>query len=449
MEDSTIFALSTPFATSPLAVIRVSGDNCYERIRSIIGNSYLEPRRATLCKLCDLNGQLIDEAMVIWFKSPKSFTGEDMVEFHVHGNPLIISNLCKVLREIGFQDAKPGEFTKRALINGKLDMIQAEALYHYITAQSDAALDLARKGYFGNLSDFFMNLRADVIELLAYLEAHIDFTDEDIGSLDSEYIIERISATKDNVLRALENYSLARTALTGIRVVIVGRPNVGKSSLLNLIAGEERAIVSDIPGTTRDFIEISTLIEGFCFRIYDIAGLRETKDPIELRGIDFARSKIAEADLLLIVHDCSEPSNCLDELLSLLPTNKPLWLVLNKIDLVGESFNISRPEFVKTLKICALDPKFRKSVLESLAEFVRKLQFEKVSSFVFNDRQHLLLSKFLDELNIFEESLTQSHQLDIICENLRKAIGSIDELIGKVYAENVLDSIFSRFCIGK
>lgn len=453
MSDDPIFALATPWAESPVAVIRVSGNACIGKLEVLIPEiQTFKPRTLNLTKIKSLEGEVLDQSLVAIFTAPASYTGEDMVEIFPHGNPLIITKIFENFRKIGMRDAQPGEFSKRAFLNGKIDLTQAEALSFYITAKSEAGLKLARQGYFGSLSSAISHLKDRLIEVLAFTEAHIDFTEEDIGNFDYDYVTAAVETVKDEITRMIKNYKIAKIALSGLRVCLVGLPNAGKSSILNLLVGKERAIVSEIPGTTRDYLEDRLTIDGFQVLLYDMAGFRETGDPIEKKGLELARKLLSECDLVLLVHDITLPLEASLRLAADIKREVPVWLILNKMDL---NPNFTLPNngaenglFEKVLYICALEEKSRNVLIGAMREKLIQKQDVDISSSVINERQSHILSEVIVFLDRFIDVI-HKEPLDVACDLLRNALWKIDELTGRTYPDDILSKIFQRFCIGK
>lgn len=448
--SNTIFALATPLATSPLAVIRISGKDCHQSLERVVPNlNNLEPRKLVRTRFKSLEQELIDEVMVVRFASPNSFTGEDMVEIFCHGNPLIVEKIMRLLRLIGFRDAQPGEFSKRAFLNSKIDLAQAEGLAAMIGAKSEEALKISQSSYFGKLSVELNKLKQALVEALAFTEAHLDFVEEDIGEFDFSFVLTRIDHCLSVATQLSSGYERSRLALNGVKVSIVGKPNAGKSSLMNLILGKERSIVTDIPGTTRDYIEDRIVIDGFEFILRDLAGFRETTDVIERKGIELASRILADSDLYLVVQDITEASIDLVEIISMLTPDKPKWLILNKIDLVESASTPSLGElsFEKIIQISALNESYRDIIISHLRDFISKTSPISETA-VTNERQYSIITELIRLLVEYKQNY-MNQNLDILAELLREALKCLDEFTGRTYADDILGQIFSTFCIGK
>ncbi len=447
MSSRVIFSLATPLARSAIALIRISGDDCLNRLRKILRVGQVRPRVATLVKILSPDGEILDEAVMTYFKAPKSFTGEDMVELSVHGNPLIIYKIFDILRSIGFYDAEPGEFSKRAYLSGKIDIIQAEALNMYISASSDFALKNARLGYLGHLSNFYSELRNKLLRNLAFLEAHIDFSEEDIGSLNLELLAEDFKKMAEEIRLILRNYNLSRSLLDGPRVLILGLPNAGKSSIFNLLLGYDRAIVSDIPGTTRDYLEAEIFINGFNVKIIDSAGIRDSNDPIERKGVELAYKNLQSSDLIFLVHDCGVDLSLTLSLIKNLNISDVV-LILNKTDIHSVPQVSESDRFFRILPICALKPESRVDLIKTIENFLALRHQGDSALFALTSRQAYLLNEFVAQIDSLLETKFLE-PLDVCCQRVRDAISVLDELIGKIHTDEILGEIFSKFCIGK
>jgi len=448
-----IFAPLTHFSAVPIGVVRVSGENCWDLCQKFLRPA--KPRKPNvvyLSKFVDPDSQeIIDEGLVVFFRGPKSFTGEDVVELYPHGNSLILQKLSAVLNRLGIRLAEPGEFSKRAFLNGKLDLPQAEALADLISAKSEKHLQFARRNYFGEFSQQLTLVHEDLRNLLATLEATIDFAEEDLGDVHEKFFEESASRLKANLEKMLKGYDLTKKLYEGLQICFLGKVNAGKSSCFNLILGKERAIVSPEAGTTRDFIEAQLEIGGVLVKLVDLAGIRDTENIVEKKGIELALDIASKSDLILFVVAANE---CFDQdelILKLNSFKAEKWLVLTKIDLVSENeveetcrklsnfFNV-------VLKICALNADYRQPLLDKLTAFVESLNLD--SSFsVYSDRQKELFKSAVKHLDRFLQD--QTNTWDMRCEEIRLALRSVDQVLGKTYVEDLLGLIFSKFCIGK
>ena len=444
-----IVAIATPYGESAIGIVRLSGKGVLDIVKKFFKTKgEIKPRFAHFGRLYDEKGEELDEGILIYYKAPHSYTGEDMVELNLHGNPRILQRAVELFLKAGARLAEPGEFTKRAFLNGKLDLTQAEAVAELISAKTELARKVALKQLHGELSKYIRPLRDTLLELLAYVEADIEFAEEDIPTLTKEQVLEMV----DKVLKGIEE--LLKTAKTGkfiregIKLAIVGRPNVGKSSLFNALLKEERAIVTDIEGTTRDYIEETLQLKGIPVRLIDTAGIRETQDIVEKIGVERSKKKIEEADLVLFVIDGSREIT--DEDLKIYETikTKERIVVVNKVDLpLRANLEIFKGENI--IKVSALTGEG----LEELSEEILKkvgVQLEESVNIYVSLRHETLLKKAKEVLERFkEEYRTKDISPEIAMLDLREASDYLGEILGDITTEDVLGKIFSTFCIGK
>ena len=444
-----IVAIATPYGESAIGIVRLSGKGVLDIVKKFFKTKgEIKPRFAHFGRLYDEKGEELDEGILIYYKAPHSYTGEDMVELNLHGNPRILQRAVELFLKAGARLAEPGEFTKRAFLNGKLDLTQAEAVAELISAKTELARKVALKQLHGELSKYIRPLRDTLLELLAYVEADIEFAEEDIPTLTKEQVLEMV----DKVLKGIDE--LLKTAKTGkfiregIKLAIVGRPNVGKSSLFNALLKEERAIVTDIEGTTRDYIEETLQLKGIPVRLIDTAGIRETQDIVEKIGVERSKKKIEEADLVLFVIDGSREIT--DEDLKIYETikTKERIVVVNKVDLpLRANLEIFKGENI--IKVSALTGEG----LEELSEEILKkvgVQLEESVNIYVSLRHETLLKKAKEVLERFkEEYRTKDISPEIAMLDLREASDYLGEILGDITTEDVLGKIFSTFCIGK
>ncbi len=436
----TIAAIATAHGTGAIAVIRVSGPQALETVRRAWKGPRLDqPRRAVLGHVVDAGGAVIDEVLATFFRAPASYTGEDVVEISCHGGVFVTRRVLGRLVEAGARPAEPGEFTQRAFLHGRMDLTQAEAVMDIISAQGEAALRAAQQQRTGALRDTFSRLRERCIDLLAELEAHIDFPEEDVSPESFDSLAARIAVLRDDVAALLQTVAQRRLAHEGVEVAIVGPPNAGKSSLLNCLLGFERSIVSALPGTTRDTVEETISLGGVPVRFIDTAGLRETDDPLERAGIDRSRRAQRSAAVVVEVADAAEPPVSLPENTG----SVPVLRVLNKADLPEHAAWAGRDGLRVSCRTGAGLAEFR----AALAEAVTAGAGVTTASVAINERheailrtQHELLATTLEHFPrdpvALAEAVTQSCAL-------------LDELLGLSRTEDVLGAIFARFCIGK
>ncbi len=439
----TIFALASAQGRAGVSIIRLSGDKALWAIQQLTTKS-LTPRMAVYTPLT-WQGELIDEAVVVWFRAPNSFTGEDCVELHVHGSKAILDRLYLILIEVGLQLAAPGEFSRRALEHGKLDLTQAEAIADLVDAESEAQRRQALTQLGGGLKQQYEAWRTDLIDILARLEVYIDFPDEDLPAELTDSILGRIRALEGKLSAAITDSHRGRQIREGYRIVILGEPNAGKSSLFNALLKAEAAIVTPIAGTTRDIIEAQLRIGPYSVLLYDTAGLRHTDEVVEAEGIRRARAKADEADLRIWVIDSTGPA---------LPEDfrDGDLMVFNKIDEAEET----ERQAVAALRVSRETSVFAVSValgqgIVDLVTTVEEIVGEQLSAQTFPAATRLRhierLTEARDQLAIAARSNLAVPELS--AENIRSAVNSFEALFGRYDVEGVLDVIFSSFCIGK
>ncbi|WP_035423205.1 tRNA uridine-5-carboxymethylaminomethyl(34) synthesis GTPase MnmE [Asticcacaulis benevestitus] len=439
----TIFALASAQGRAGVSIIRLSGPQALWAAQQLTDKN-LTPRVATYAPLTYQN-ELIDEAVIIWFKAPHSFTGEDCVELHVHGSKAILDRLYIILLELGLKLAMPGEFSRRALEHGKLDLTQAEAIADLVDAESEAQRRQALTQLGGGLKAQYTSWRSDLIDLLARLEVYIDFPDEDLPTELADSILDRIRSLEHALDVAIADSHRGCQIREGYRIVILGEPNAGKSSLFNALLKAEAAIVTPIAGTTRDIIEAQLRIGPYSVLLYDTAGLRETDEAIEAEGIRRARAKAEEADLRIWVIDSTGPA---------LPEDfrDGDLMVFNKIDEAQDS----ERQAVAALRVSRETSVFAVSVsmatgMTDLVATIEHIISEQLSAQTFpaaTRQRHIeRLTEARDQLAIARRSDLAVPELT--AENVRSAVNSFDQLFGRYDVEGVLDVIFSSFCIGK
>lgn len=439
----TIFALASAQGRAGVSVVRISGPQAFEVVAHLTGRT-LKPRHATYTDLSH-DGDLIDQAVVIAFPGPNSFTGEDCLELHVHGSRAILDRLYAILIGFGLGLAQPGEFSRRALENGKLDLTQAEAIADLVDAESEAQRKQALTQLGGGLKAQYEQWRDELLQLLARLEVFIDFPDEDLPDELAQAIRERIDDLAVRLQTAINESGRGRQIREGYRIVILGEPNAGKSSLFNAMLKSETAIVTPIAGTTRDVIEAQLRLGPYSVWLYDTAGLRDTDEFVEAEGIRRARQKASEADLRIWVINAGDPA---------LPED---WrdddlMVFNKLDEAGEA----ERQAVAGLRVSRETSVFGVSVSlgRGIDELVASVEARVESALANQTFPAATRERHVQRLREAHEQLRQaSAALDIApelsAENVRSAIASFDALFGRYDVEGVLDLIFSTFCIGK
>lgn len=455
MPIDTIAAIATPVGEGGLAVIRISGPDALgvaERCFVPIGKHGAKPSAAPTHTLhlghVVRDGQRVDEVLLAVMRAPRTFTREDVIELTCHGGLLPAKLVLETTLANGARLAEPGEFTRRAFLNGRLDLAQAEAVADLIHSRTELAMRAASEQLAGKLSQRINRLREQMLAALAHVEAHIDFPDEDIAPDTQAQLIERLEqavAFMEELLRTANEGQILRR---GIRAAIVGRPNAGKSSLLNQLLGHERAIVSAIPGTTRDTIEETANIRGLPVVFIDTAGLREGRDEIEVEGIRRSRQSLERAEFLLHVLDASEPLTPADRQYLAEFAGKKRLLVRNKIDL-PERLRLP-PEAPVALNVCCLTGQGIEALKDAIKELVwsGEIKSEMLEVMV-NSRHQDALGRARTAAMRTLETLRAERELELVAMELRIAVNAIGEIVGQTTTEDLLDVIFSQFCIGK
>ena len=442
----TIYALASGSGISGVAVIRVSGDNVKRVIKLLTGKDLPSPRVATLRKINNINtSELIDEGIIIWFPGPESYTGEDMAEFHVHGGKAVILAIQNQISKIeNCRLAEPGEFTKLAFQNGKINLLKAESIADLISAETEIQRLQAVKIMQGKSSDKFNELREKLIKILSYVEAKIDFPDEDLPEDKIKQIRNNSSKVLYEIIKILNDQKVGEIVREGFKIAIVGPTNAGKSSLLNNLANREVAIVSEIAGTTRDVIETHLNIDGYPVVISDTAGIRESKDEIEKKGIKLSLKKAEKADLKLVVVDARniDLSGFLNDLLK-----DNAILVVNKSDLLKEKLHSQISKFKHVLISLKKNSNIEKLISEIKNNLKDKFIFDE-DILITRERHRQHLMQCSDHLKSFLQK-NDKKDFDKAAEDLRLATRHLGMIVGKVDVEEILGSIFNDFCIGK
>jgi tRNA modification GTPase len=449
-KGETIAAIATAPGEGGVAVVRISGDaalDVAEKIFSGPVRSY-KTHTAHFGKVIDAQGDIVDEVLALVMISPRSYTGEDTVEIHCHGGSLISRKVLDVILKAGARAAQPGEFTFKAYINGKLDLAQAEAVQTLIGAKSDLALQMAGQQLQGKISDHILLFQKNLVDIAAILEAWVDFPEEDLEFASMEEVIAQLEESKRQMQALLNTFHNGKIASCGISLCLAGPPNVGKSSLMNALLGKERAIVTDIAGTTRDLLEEEMKLGELHFRLIDTAGIRTTSEVIEKEGIRRSKEAMHQADLILLVLDaardlCEESK----QLLETAPKNKTL-LVWNKIDLPDCS--IAPSGFDYSVSVSA-----KMGVgLNELEEQIHKMVWDKgppaKDEVILTSLRHKqALANAVGALQSLITGLQESVSPEFLASDMRKTLSELGTIIGTNITEDVLTAIFSKFCIGK
>jgi len=436
LADDTIAAISTPPGEGAIAIIRVSGPKARQIGAELLGKSTDLPDRVLHFGTFRHRGRKLDEGLIALFTAPRSYTGEDMAELQCHGGTLVTAQLYEAVLDAGARAADPGEFTHRAFLRGKMDLTQAEAVMDVIRASTPRALHAAQEQLGGRIGHAIQDIRADILATVAHLEAYIDFPDEDIDPHVGTQLLGDIERVRQKIDSLLATGHEGRILREGVRLVLCGAPNAGKSSLLNRLLGFERAIVSAIPGTTRDTIEEFASLHGLPFRITDTAGVRETSDAIEREGVQRARQAIERADVVLHVVDAQE---AIPE-----PFSASEILVLNKSDLVASSPS-DRGVAISCLTGDGIDALV--SAVVSQVQGARPAEAPTLAAI--NARHQNCLDRARQALVLAGEELHAGAAPELVAVPLREALDAVSEVVGATDIEDILGQIFSTFCIGK
>ena len=440
-EADTIVAQATPPGVGGIGIVRISGDQTEGIARTLLG-SLPEPRTATYRMFCNRAGERLDAGLALYFPAPASFTGESVLELHGHGGPLVMSLLVDAIVELGARHAEPGEFSKRAFLNNKLDLVQAEAIADLIGSGTAQAARAALRSLTGGFSRAVEALSEQLVRLRMHVESAIDFPEEEIDFLSDDALLRRIEEC-DAAFRALQaEATQGRVLRDGYRVVIVGKPNAGKSSLLNRLSGQDAAIVTEVAGTTRDILREQIDIDGLAVELVDTAGLRNDPDRIEAEGIRRARAALATADAALWIQDATDKDQA--ELRENLPEGIPVTIVHNKIDLSGDEPGLVDGEVYLSAETGA--------GIDALRRCLRDLAgYENLGEGAFTARRRHVraLQKAAEHFATGKKALEETKAGELLAEELRLAQQALGEITGAFTADDLLGKIFSEFCIGK
>lgn len=432
--NETIFALSSGHGKSGVAVIRVSGDDLYTLFLRITNRKTADTRHAYFANMFDINGEIIDQIIATYFSAPASFTGTDIIEIYSHGAPAVIDKIFDYLSKIGARMANPGEFSRRAFYNGKMDLADVDGLAALLDAQTDAQRKSALSSMMGGDSKIYDNWRKQMIEISAYAAAMLDYAEDELPANIEKTIRTKTKKLHTEIDNALSRYTAVRAIRGGFNIALVGDTNVGKSSLFNAILGSNRAIVSDIPGTTRDVVSASLDIGGYLVNLSDTAGLRETSDTIEKIGIERTQSEIENANLILRVIDGTKKTKTPQ-----LSDNE--ILVINKSDL-SDTKSIPDAIHISAKTGFGID-----TLISVIKEKIAALTSNTESSVAVNNRTMSLLVDAASELKNALE--TPADNYDIFSEHTRRAADSIGKILGTITATEVMDATFGQLCLGK
>ncbi|WP_243298973.1 tRNA uridine-5-carboxymethylaminomethyl(34) synthesis GTPase MnmE [Bacillus litorisediminis] len=461
MEFDTIAAISTPMGEGAIAIVRLSGDQAVE-----IANKLFIPKgKKRLKELAShtihyghiqepKTGEIIEEVMVSLMRAPKTFTREDVVEINCHGGLVSVNRILQLVLKHGARLAEPGEFTKRAFLNGRIDLSQAEAVMDLIRAKTDKAMNVALKQMEGRLSKLIQRLRQDILETLAHVEVNIDYPEyDDVEEMTHRVLLDKAKSVKSEIEKILQTAGQGKILREGISTVIIGRPNVGKSSLLNSLVHENKAIVTDIPGTTRDVIEEYVNIRGIPLRLVDTAGIRETEDIVERIGVERSRQVLKEADLILLVLNYSEDLSEEDLNLFKAIEGMDAIIIVNKTDL-PQKIDLNKVKKMANNQPVITTSLLKEEGVDQLEEAIASLFFEGGLeagdiTYVSNSRHIALLNQALQAVEDAIESVESGIPIDMVQIDMTRAWELLGEIIGDAVHESLIDQLFSQFCLGK
>jgi tRNA modification GTPase len=456
--NSTICAAATPSGSGALAVIRISGPETFALTDKIFRapgkNKKFSEQAANTVHFGRIyeGSELIDEVLISVFKAPKSYTGEDLAEISCHGSMYVRQKILNLLIKHGAEPAAPGEFTQRAFLNGKMDLSQAEAVADLIASETAAAHKVALQQLRGGFSKDLKNLRENLLHFISLIELELDFSEEDVEFADRRELNKLMDTINTKIEKLRDSFELGNAVKNGVPVAIIGEPNVGKSTLLNALLNEDKAIVSDIAGTTRDAVEDLMSINGMLFRFIDTAGIRQTTDRIENLGIEKTMDKIQKADIVLLLAD-AEKNNALKKIeeISEQTKGKKLVIVFNKTDRIN-NFKLPTPESLGVYKTAAISAKYKEnidSLLSILTDAVHYSKDRLNDTVVTNTRHLYALTVAAEAGERVKEALNAKLPVDLLSQDIREVIKHIGSITGEISADEVLSNIFKNFCIGK
>lgn len=452
--DDTIVALSTPPGVSAIGVIRLSGKNAISIAGKLFPSKDLNEQKSHTVHVGELkdNSTVLDEVVLTIFKNPRSYTGEDVVEISAHGSPFILKKIINACVEHGARLARAGEFTQRAFLNGKLDLAQAEAVADLIASNTAASQRTALHSMRGGFSSALKELREQLIKFSALIELELDFSQEDVEFADRKQLYSLIEEMRIAAKKLTDSFHLGNVIKNGVSVAIIGKPNAGKSTLLNRLLNEDRAIVSEIPGTTRDTIEEVINIDGILFRLIDTAGIRRhTSDKIETAGVERSLAKMKQADLVLYIFDVNDDSTDVGSLRSEMDKSQSNYLLVgNKIDERGETAAMEKfSDFDKIVFISARENMHIDVLRKWMVDSILKGKGLSEDTVITNARHYHALKEVERSLQDIREGLDKKIPGDLLALDIRRCLYYLGEITGEITNDDQLDYIFSRFCIGK
>lgn len=453
--EDTIAAVSTPYGTGGIGIIRVSGEKAFEIASRIFSGkkafSDIKSHTINYGKIVDpSSGATIDEVLVSKMKMPNTFTREDMVEINCHGGLIVLKRILELVLKEGARPAEPGEFTKRAFLNGRIDLSQAEAVIDIINSKTNESSRAAVSQLEGKLSGRIKAIRNSLIELIAHIEVTVDYPEHDIEEITGENVYNDLQEIHNKLENVIKGYEKGRIIREGLNAVIVGRPNVGKSSLLNELSGKTRAIVTDIPGTTRDIIEEYINVNGIPVRIIDTAGIRETSDVVEKMGVERAHSEIEHADLVIMMIDASEGLTDEDKAILERIKDRKAVILLNKIDLAEKIDESRLPRGLSVIKTSVKESVGMEELEKKITELFVKGEVNLNNEIlVTNVRHKSLIDRAMENIKGAISAYESGMPLDCMTIDIKGAAENLGEITGESVSEDVIHQIFSRFCIGK
>ena len=455
-----IAAIATGHSPTAIGIIRVSGEGCFalcdQVFRAANGRPFPEQpsHKMVFGEMLDAESRVIDRGLAVRFPSPHSYTGEDSAEFHCHGSPVVLRELLDALFAAGARQAKAGEFTQRAFLNGRLDLTQAEAVIDLIDAETAAAARNAAAQLDGGLRRVLEPIQDSLLDITSRFYAVVDYPDEDIEDVKPEQVAEALSSAEKQLSSLLATCQRGKVLKSGVRTAIVGRPNAGKSSLLNALAGYERAIVTDIPGTTRDTVEESVLCGGVLLRLIDTAGIRDTEDVVEQKGVERSRKALESADLVLAVVDSSVPLTDEDLEVLRLAAENPRWIaVFSKCDLWDTKAHsvgiIGSPAPAASVTLSSVTGEGLGDLENAVAALFPAGDPKEAGSLLTDQRQEEAARRARDAVRRAKDALENGLTPDAVLTDAEEALDSLGELTGRTAKEEIVSRIFSRFCVGK
>ena len=455
----TISAISTPVATGAIGIIRISGPDTLKIIARIFVSKMFNhdppvSHHLYYGTIIDSEDKTdIDSVLVSYMKSPNSYTGEDIIEINCHSGLVVLNKILSVILKCGARLAEPGEFTKRAFLNGRIDLTQAESIIDIIDSKTEASLKIAAKHYQGLLADKLRGVKSGLIDIKSILETTIDFPEDENEIMSRDDLLNKYDKTAASINALISTYNEAVIYRSGIKAAIIGKPNVGKSSLLNSILADNRAIVTAVPGTTRDTINETINIKGIPVNIIDTAGIGNTSDEIEKIGIDKTLAVIKDADILLLVFDGSSELDNLDQKIIDGLTDKKAIAVINKSDLPHTLNNDAIKSIHNFISVVSVSALYNQGIEKLKSEIHKNIIITDVDIsndiLISNMRHKTLLEKTLKSLKLVQKALNESVSPELIAVDLQAALNSLGEITGETTTEDILNNIFSRFCIGK